>query len=1041
MNSITLEMLGVFSGDGADLEGVDELDDFIFHYGVGPDDNPPGRGSGRYPKGSGEDPFQHAGDFATRVQRLKKKNPNLSEHDIALLSGCSNTEEFKALYSGSMELRTSKLPSSSSKEYKDAVKFITDVQTFRKEHKGMADKDIAPNFDFKNSNDFRTKYSQALHLYKAVMMNEAKQMLADGKTQDEVASHFGISSSTLRSRLNTDRQVRASAAQVAADGLRELVEQHRMVDVGSMSNVEIGTKVGLNISKTKFEEALSILQDEGYSVFGGRVEQATNKGMKTTIRVLCAPEVQPSDVYQHPERIKSIADYEVKTNADGDEIFSKKWEYPASMDGKRLLIRYADDITPDGHKAVERDGTIEIRRNVPDLSLENSNYAQVRILVDNKQYLKGMALYSDEIPDGYDVVFNTNKKPGDKVLKDIKSDPDNPFGALLRYENGQYHYIDEKTGESKLGLINKTRQEGDWEEWSKNTPSQFLSKQPPELINRQLNLAIDEKRKELNEIMSLTNPTVKRKLLEEFATTCDGDALHLRAAPFEGQKYQVLLPVPTLKDDEVYAPNFKEGETIACIRFPHEGIYQIVIAKVTHKNPQGTALLGKDPIDAIGLNKANAEKLSGADNDGDTLLCIPCNDPKYSDIYISSRPLLEGLVGYDAKESYGYDAVTTTTKRVKNKKTGEYEEVEVKHYFRDGKEFKPMKKANEGMQMGIASNLITDMTAAGAPDEDLAAATRYSMCVIDSEKHKLDWQQCAKDNHIEELKAKYQRRWDEEKQQWVTGAATIMSRAKSPLYITRPTGNPHIDPETGKLTYTEKQLNPEGFVGRDGEVHQRQMKVSTMSVTDDAFSLVRDPNNVKEVAYAHYANSLKAMANEARKESLRVGSIEFNKSAKEQYAKEVEYLTTELQMAELNAPRERMAQLYASGIKASLKREFPDMTKKELDKAAQRALANGRIRFNAHRHPIDITPACWAAIQAGAIRTTTLLRILEFADMDQIRNYATPKKTVQLTEGQKTRLITYINRNLSSSEIATALGISESFVNQEKKRLREQKRE
>lgn len=41
----------------------------IIHYGVGIDNNPPGRGSGRYPKGSGKRPFQH--DSAIRkVSRL-----------------------------------------------------------------------------------------------------------------------------------------------------------------------------------------------------------------------------------------------------------------------------------------------------------------------------------------------------------------------------------------------------------------------------------------------------------------------------------------------------------------------------------------------------------------------------------------------------------------------------------------------------------------------------------------------------------------------------------------------------------------------------------------------------------------------------------------------------------------------------------------------------------------------------------------------------------------------------------------------------------
>lgn len=47
--------------------------DILMHYGRSVDDGAPGPGSGRYPKGSGEDPNQHGINFAERVQELKKK--------------------------------------------------------------------------------------------------------------------------------------------------------------------------------------------------------------------------------------------------------------------------------------------------------------------------------------------------------------------------------------------------------------------------------------------------------------------------------------------------------------------------------------------------------------------------------------------------------------------------------------------------------------------------------------------------------------------------------------------------------------------------------------------------------------------------------------------------------------------------------------------------------------------------------------------------------------------------------------------------------
>ena len=44
---------------------VEEMNDILMHYGIK-------RRSGRYPYGSGEDPYQHSRDFIGRVEELKK---------------------------------------------------------------------------------------------------------------------------------------------------------------------------------------------------------------------------------------------------------------------------------------------------------------------------------------------------------------------------------------------------------------------------------------------------------------------------------------------------------------------------------------------------------------------------------------------------------------------------------------------------------------------------------------------------------------------------------------------------------------------------------------------------------------------------------------------------------------------------------------------------------------------------------------------------------------------------------------------------------
>ena len=996
MNSVTKEMILHFSGDPLLLEGVDDdidvIDAFLMHSGRGHDDNPPGRGSGVLPWGSGENPYQHAGDFVTRVKRARKQHPELSQDDIAKMVGC------------------------------------------------------------KSASDLKKQYSKSLSVYRVGRNKEIDALLKTGMTQQAVADKFGVNESTLRSWLNPESRKKAEKSQIIADGLEKLVKERGLIDVGA------GVEKELNCSKEKLNEALAILQDKGYPIYGGRVPQATNPGKQTTIKALGDPssDVKWSDLYQHPEKIQSVTDYIVREGPDGQEVFTKKWQYPAAIDPKRIMIRFRDDIAPDGHTGIERDGTIEIRRNVPDLDLKGSHYAQVRIMTQDGHYLKGMAHYaSEEMPEGVDVIFNTNKTraQADIVFKEIKSDPNNPFGALLRENGGQYTYID-KDGKEKLGLINKTRQEGDWEDWDDTLPSQFLAKQPRELIEKQLGKSIAAKKKEYEELISLTNPTVKKKLLEDFANSCDSDSIHLTAAKLPRQKYQVILPLPTLDDNEVYAPNFKNGETIALIRYPHAGLFEIPILKVNNNNPEAIKRFGsKDDgsgsaIDAICVNKHIADILSGADFDGDTVMCIPCNDTRYSDTKIANKPPLKDLEGFDPKDAYGYSDTYRTTETYIGKDGKEHIK-DVDHYIRNGVEFKPMKRTQ--LEMGKVSNLIADMTAKGAPDSDLALAVKHSMVVIDAEKHHLDWQASEKDNRIAYLRKKYQEHYDDQasidEDDPSYGASTLFTRAKSPYRVTKPTGTPHIDPETGKLVYTEKQLKPQMYTGKDGKQHIREMEVPLLSTKDSAFELVSVVNsknppknmedifrtNPKEAAYALYSDQLRAMANEARKEILRSGDIKFNRSAQEQYSEEVAHLKEELLKSELNAPRERMAQYYARSVTLARKEENPDLTKKEIKKISNQALANGRVRYGAHRNTVDISEKEWDAIQAGAIPATSLKRLLNYANMDKVRAYATPRQGVKLTEGQENRIKAMLGRGVSAAEIADVMNVSVSTVNSYRK--------
>lgn len=892
-------------------------EEILMHYGMP-------RRSGRYPWGSGDNPYQHSGDFLSRVDELKKQG--LKETDIAKTMGLTTTQ-------------------------------------------------------------LRTQMSLAKDERRVLQVATAKGLREKGYSLNEIADKMGFNNdSSVRSLLNETSEARMNQAKATAEFLKKQIDEKGMIDVGT------GVERELGISKEKLNQALYMLELEGYPVYGGRVPQATNPGKFTTLSVICPPGTEHKDIYDF-ENIHSLKDY---ISYDDGDSFKKAFEYPESMSSDRLKIRYAED------GGVNKDGVIEIRRGVEDLSLGDSHYAQVRIMVDGTHYLKGMAVYSDNLPDGVDVLFNTNKKTGTPmtdVLKKVKDDPDNPFGSLIKERGGQSYYDDPNgkytdpvTGKKQsLSLINKRAEEGDWGEWSDHLPSQFLSKQSMTLIKKQLGLTAADKQAEFDEICSLTNPTVKKALLKSFSDDCDAAAVHLQAAALPRQKYQVILPLTSIKDGEVYAPNYKDGETVALIRYPHGGTFEIPILTVNNKQLEGRKVLGNTPADAIGINSKVAERLSGADFDGDTVMVIPCNSSR-SKVKITSTPALKGLEGFDPKLEYG------------GKKEGT---------------FKPMK--NTQTEMGKISNLITDMTLKGATQDELARAVRHSMVVIDAEKHKLDYKQSEIDNGIASLKKKYQGTMDADGR-YHEGAATLISRAKSETSVLKRKGSPKIN-DDGSLSYKEVI---EEYTDKDGKIKVRTQKSTKMAETRDARTL--SSGTPQEEAYADYANKMKSLANQARKEMVNTGKIAYSASAKAAYEPEVTSLMAKLNVALKNAPRERQAQVIANATVAAKKKDNPDMTSSEIKKANQQALSSARASVGAKRNSIEITDREWEAIQAGAISENKLTQILNNTNIDTLRQMATPRATTSLSTAKVNRISAMSNSGYSTSEIADALGVSTSTV-------------
>lgn len=927
--------------------------DELMHYGMP-------RRSGRYPWGSGKDPYQHCTDFLSRVKYLSDNG--ISDDDICKSLGLTK-QQF---------------------EIEKSFAIVHDMVK-----QGKSEKEIAEALG-STTTKVRLQKTMIKDGHRAVEVDIAKELREQGYSLNEIAKQMGYKNdSSVRSLLNAESEGRMKEAQKTADFLRKQVEEKGMIDVGT------GVERELGISREKLNQAIMMLELEGYQQFGGGVSQVNNPGKQTNLKVLAAPDKQWKDMYDY-QNIHSVTEYH--SNDDGQTF--ETFKYPSSLDSSRLAIRYAED------GGIEKDGLVEIRRGCADLDLGGSNYAQVRIMVDGSHYIKGMAVYSDDLPKGVDVMFNTNKgkdKSKLEVLKPIKDDPDNPFGSLIK-AGGQSYYID-KDGTKKLSLINKRAEEGDWGEWADKLPSQFLSKQNYKLVKQQLDLAAADKQAEFDEIMSLTNPTVKKALLKSFSDDCDSSAVHLQAAALPGQKYQVILPVPSMKDTEVYAPNFENGSKVALVRYPHGGLFEIPILTVNNKQKDAAKMIGKNPLDAVCINSKVAERLSGADFDGDTVMVIPTGK---GNVNISNKPPLKELEGFDPKMQY------PEVPGMKYMKTKDSDSTQV--------------------EMGKISNLITDMTLAGAPDHEIARAVKHSMVVIDAGKHKLNYKQSEKDNNIAELKRRYQGHIDPETGKYREGAGTIISRASSEQSVIKRQGSPIIDPETGKQTWknVDDPTYTKTTVTKTGKVVTKTVtktqKSTKMFETDDAFTLVSKMRNPKEIAYAEYANKMKALGNEARKAMVNTPDIPYSPAAKAKYANEVARLDSALNVALKNAPKERQAQVLANAAVQAKRQANPDMTNKEIKKAGQQALDKARRQVGAKKELIEISDKEWEAIQAGAISPNKLQKILNNSNMDVVKQKAMPRSTSKLSPAKLAHIATLKASGYTNEQIAKKLGVSTSTI-------------
>lgn len=835
---------------------------------------------------------------------------------------------------------------------------------------GMSEADIARGMDI-TTTQLRAAKSIAKNAQKQADISFAQKLKDKGYSNVAIGERMSLPESSVRALLAPGVKDKLDVLQATAEMLKDQVEKKTYVDVGTAVDRQIG------ISRTKLDTAIAVLKEQGYEVHKIQVDQLGTSN-KTTLKVLAPPGTTYRDIVTNKDKIHQIQDF----SDDGGRSYLGIHP-PLPVSSKRVAVRYKED---GGAKA---DGVIYVRPGVPDVSIGNARYAQVRIQVDDTHFLKGMAVYKDDLPAGVDLLFNTNKSDtGNKLdaMKPLKDEPDNPFGATIRQKveigpDGKHRVT---SAMNIVGSKEGSGEEGSWETWSKNLPSQFLSKQSSRLAKEQLALTYETRKNDLEDILRLTNPAVKKKLLQAYADGVDSAAVHLKAASLPRQSTHVILPISSMKDTEIFAPNFNDGERVALVRFPHGGTFEIPELTVNNRHPEAIKLLGKQARDAVGINHNVAEKLSGADFDGDTVLVIPNNNRK-----VQSRPSLEGLKDFDAKREYaGYEGMKVMDARTK------------------------------GFEMGDVSNLITDMTIKGANDQELARAVRHSMVVIDAEKHKLDYKRSAQENGIAALKEKYQGRKN-------AGASTLISKATSRQDVRRrkarsaQDGGP-IDPATGKKMFTE--TGEHWIDQKTGKTVFRTQRSTKLAEAENAHTL--SSGTPMEKVYADHSNSLKALANDARRAMVTTKSTPYSPSAKVAYANEVKSLDAKLNLALKNAPRERQAQILANTWVAAKRAENPHLDSDDLKKLKFQSLAEARIRTGAKKDQIQITPAEWAAIQSGAITNHKLTQILDNANIEQVKALATPRVSVMMSPVKTQRAQTMTALGYTQAEIAEALGVS-----------------
>lgn len=914
-------------------------------------------------------------------------------------------------------------------------KFIEDRDEMKK--RGLSDNEIAKQMGL-STTVYRSKVTIAKEELKQYNMQRISKLQSEGMIVDDIAKTIGTTGQTVRNYLdeikNPNKSARAKRVQTeaVAQTLEDAVKRSKYIDVGK------GVEIQMGISKEKLKSGLNALVESGeYEVHNLRIAQVTDKNNSTPVKVLTKKGVERSEIYKNMDKVRPVEEFAI----NGDARMFQQMERPKSIGWDRVHIRYAIPEGQKGHGTNDdgamMDGAMFLRPGVKDLNLGKASYAQVRIAVGDTHYLKGMALYGTEemfkgIPKGTDIIFNTNKtanKTPQEVLKELKKNPEggapidgpNPFGATVKRQNtlvdakGNPVYkpgVKDRFGNKvpQIGSVNIVNEEGDWGSWSKALSAQFLSKQPTTVVHERLKATMKQVQDEYESIQKVTNPVIKKQLMESFVSDLESKQVHMKAAAPKGFQGHVILPVPDMKENEVYAPNYKNGEKVVLIRYPHGGRFEIPELTVNN-NSVARKMISKDSPDAIGIHPKVASKMSGADFDGDTAYVIPNNKGKFK-----SRDSLKELKNFDPNM-----------------------------YADKPGTFTPITKRYQQTLMGVVSNLITDMTLQGAPSNEIARAVKHSMVVIDAEKHKLNYKRSAEENGIDALMKRYMTHVDKVKYgdlerynpktrrvdkvidpdklkkdltpgKEYTSASTIISRHKQSVITDG---------------YQVEVPDPKSKSGGTKMVWRNKKETYLVNMVKDA-NVFLGPNATKtEHHYADYINELKAFKNKVDSEMSGIKMPARDPKAAKIYAEEVLSMKDKVNQVKINRIKERQAQRMAEvSSKAEIARRSEDevLKKDEISRIKQQALNKARSMVGAERTPVTITDDEWDAVQSNAVSGTLLKELVSFMDDSQLKSLATPRANKQMTEARKSKAKALLANGYTIAQVAEALGVSSSTI-------------